>query len=174
VDLLYLTGFMGTGKSAVGPLVARALGYTYVDLDREVEQAAGATVPQIFAREGEAGFRRREAEALDAVSARDRCVVATGGGAVLSSTNRERMARTGHVVCLTASPAAIVRRTRRGRSRRPLLAGTGSLESRVRNLLAERSVYYAECHHMVDTTGRPVAAVAKEIVTLHREGAWRR
>ena len=59
MDLLYLTGFMGTGKSAVGPLVARALGYTYVDLDREVEQAARMTVPQIFAREGETGFRRR-------------------------------------------------------------------------------------------------------------------
>jgi shikimate kinase len=174
VDLLYLTGFMGTGKSAVGPLVARALGYTYVDLDREVERTAGMSVPDIFAREGEATFRHRETEALNAVSQRDRCVVATGGGVVIAAANRARMARTGHVVCLTASPAAIVRRTGRGRRRRPLLAGEGSLEARVRNLLAERAVYYRECHHMVDTTGRPVAAVAKEIVKLHREGAWRR
>lgn len=174
MDLLYLTGFMGTGKSAVGPLAARALGYTYVDLDREIERAAGMTVPEIFAQEGEAAFRVREGEALERVSRRRRCVVATGGGVVLSDANRSRMARSGHVVCLTASPAAIVRRTRRGRGRRPLLAGPGSVESRVRGLLAERAACYAECHHMVDTTGRSVAAVARQIVELHREGEWRR
>jgi shikimate kinase len=169
---------MGTGKSAVGPLAARALGYTYVDLDREIEQAAGMSVPKIFAEKGEPAFRALESEALERISTRDGCVVATGGGVVLSRANRRLMARTGHVVCLTASPAAIVRRTARGRKRRPLLngpdAGGGDLGATVRRLLAERAPFYGECHHMVDTTGRPVVAVAREVVALHREGAWRR
>jgi shikimate kinase len=174
LTLLYLTGFMGTGKSAVGPQAARALGYTYIDLDRVIAQAARMTVPEIFEREGEASFRARESAALAEVSGRDRCVVATGGGVVLSEANRRRMAETGHVVCLTASVEAIVRRTGRGRGRRPLLAGEGDLDARVRTLLAEREPFYRECHHIVDTTGRSVAQVAKEIVELHREGAWRR
>jgi shikimate kinase len=166
---------MGTGKSAVGPLAARALGYTYVDLDREIEQAAGMSVPQIFAEKGEPAFRALETEALARVSRRARCVVATGGGVVLSEANRRLLARTGHVVCLTASAAAILRRTARTRRRRPLLADTGSdLTTTVRKLLAERGPYYRECHHMVDTTGRPVTAVAREVAALHREGAWRR
>jgi len=172
---------MGTGKSAVGPLVARALGYTYVDLDREIEQAAGMSVSHIFARQGEPAFRALEAEALTGVSRRERCVVATGGGVVLSTANRRLMARTGHVVCLTASAAAVVRRTARTRQRRPLLADAkgdanarGDLTGTVRRLLKERAPFYGECHHMVDTTGRPVTAVAREVVALHREGAWRR
>jgi shikimate kinase len=167
---------MGTGKSAVGPLAARALGYTYVDLDREIEQAAGMSVPKIFAQKGEPGFRALEAEALLRVSRRDGCVVATGGGVVVSPANRRLLARTGHVVCLTASAAAIVRRTARSRRRRPLLADPegGDVTATVRRLLEARAPYYAECHHMVDTTGRPVAAVAREVVALHREGAWRR
>lgn len=166
---------MGTGKSAVGPLVARALGYTYVDLDREIEQAAGMTVPHIFARQGESAFRALEAQALHRVSQRERCVVATGGGVVLSEANRRLLAGTGHVVCLAASPAAIVRRTARARHRRPLLdPKAGDLTATVRRLLAERAPFYGECHHMVDTTGRPVAAVAREVAALHLEGAWRR
>jgi shikimate kinase len=166
---------MGTGKSAVGPLVARALGYTYVDLDREIEQAAGMSVAKIFAARGEPAFRALEAEALSQVSRRERCVVATGGGIVLSAANRRLLARTGHVVCLTASPAAIIRRTARTRQRRPLLdPKAGDLTATVRSLLAERAPFYRECHHMVDTTGRPVAAVAREVAALHLEGAWRR
>lgn len=165
---------MGTGKSAVGPLAARTLGYTYIDLDRVIAEAARMTVPEIFAQEGEASFRARESEALAEVSAREGCVVSTGGGVVLSEANRRRMAETGHVVCLTASPEAIVRRTRRGRARRPLLAGEDDLDAKVRTLLAEREPFYRECHHIVDTTDRSVDAVAEEIVTLHREGAWRR
>lgn len=164
---------MGTGKSAVGPLVARTLGYTYVDLDREIERAAGMSVPKIFARQGESAFRALESKALAEVSRRAACVVATGGGAVLSEANRRLMADTGHVVCLTASPAAIVRRTSRTRHRRPLLTGEGDLTRRVKALLAARAAAYEACHHMVDTTGRPVAAVAREVAALHREGAWR-
>lgn len=165
---------MGTGKSAVGPLAARALGYAYVDLDKVIEQAARMSIPEIFEKEGEASFRERESDALRQVVRRERCVVATGGGIVLRSENRELMARHGHVVCLSASPAAIVRRTGRGRARRPVLGTGGSLSGRVAELLKEREPYYRECHHIVDTTGRPVEEVAREVVRLHLEGAWKR
>ncbi|MDH4229147.1 MAG: shikimate kinase [Nitrospirota bacterium] len=174
MECLFLTGFMGTGKSVVGPLVARHLGYEFVDLDRVIERAAGKSIPKLFETEGEAAFRSRETDALRQVARRDGCVVATGGGAVTIAENRRIMAATGHVVCLTASVAAIVRRTRRHRAGRPLLDTGGSLASQVESLLEARAPYYRECHHVVDTTGRPVDDVAREVVRLHREGTWKR
>jgi len=173
VDLLFLTGFMGAGKSAVGPLVAESLGYTYVDLDRVIEQHAGMNIPDIFKNLGEDAFRDRESAALRDVATREGCVVSTGGGAVIREENRRLMAASGHVVCLSASPEAIVRRTKKGRSRRPVLGEGGDLLAQVTGLLEERTPYYQQCHHIIDTTDRPVTQVADEVVRLHREGAWR-
>lgn len=174
LDRIYLTGFMGTGKSAVGPLAARSLGYEFVDLDKVIEKAAHSTIPDIFKTEGEEGFRQRETDALMAVSRKNRVVVATGGGAVIRPENRKCMAESGHVICLTASPTAIVRRTRKKRARRPVLGTEGDLAARIEELMSERAPFYGECHHMVDTTKRPVESVAREVVQLHREGAWKK
>jgi shikimate kinase len=171
---LFLTGFMATGKSVVGPRAAHALGYAVVDLDRDIEHRAGKPIPQIFADGGEAPFRDLEAAALLAASRRDDCVIITGGGCVIRQGNRDLMAQSGHVVCLWATPQAIVRRTRRGRTGRPLLDGTHNPLERVTALLAEREAFYRKCHHIVDTTGRTVEAVTAEVVRLHREGAWKR
>jgi len=165
---------MGTGKSAVGPLAARSLGYEYIDLDKVIERAAGMPIPKIFETEGEASFRARETDALRQMAQRDQCVIATGGGVVLSKENRDLMAASGHVVCLSASAAAIVRRTRRQRAARPVLDTGGDLLARIQALLAEREAYYRECHHLIDTTGRPVDDVAREVVRLHREQEWKR
>ena len=165
---------MGTGKSAVGPLAARALGYAFVDLDKVIEQAAHSTISKIFETEGEDGFRQRETDALVAVSRKNQVVVATGGGVVIRAENRKCMAASGHVVCLTASPTAIVRRTRKKRAKRPVLGTEGDLTLRVEELMSERAPFYGECHHMVDTTKRPVESVAREVVQLHREGEWKK
>lgn len=164
---------MGTGKSAVGPLAARALNYEFIDLDRVIERAARKTIPEIFESEGEAGFRDRESAALRQVARGNACVVATGGGVVMREENRTLMAESGHLICLTASVAAIVRRTRRQRGKRPMLGTSGNLTERVKALIAEREPYYKACHHIIDTTGRPADAVAREVVRIHREGAWR-
>lgn len=165
---------MAAGKSAVGPRAAHALGYAVVDLDREIEHQAGRPIPQIFADDGEAAFRDLEAAALATAATRENCVIITGGGCVIRADNRRLMARSGHVVCLWATPHAIVRRTRRGRTGRPLLDGAKAPLEHVTAMLAEREAFYRECHHIVDTTGRTVEAVTAEVVRLHREGAWKR
>jgi shikimate kinase len=156
---VFLIGFMATGKTTVGRLVARRRGWTFVDLDESIVAAAGMPVAEIFAREGEAGFRRREAEALRAAAARRRTVIATGGGAACREENLTTMLGAGRVVALSATPAEVLRRTGRG-SGRPLLDGKADSLGTAASLLAAREPFYARAHHTVDTVGKAPAEVA--------------
>jgi len=158
---IFLTGFMGTGKTAIGRALAARLGKEFLDLDAEVERRSGRSIQAIFAADGEASFRRIEAETLRDVAARD-IVVATGGGAIVATENAETMHRHGPVVGLTASVEEILRRTSSDTAR-PLLAGDGR-EGRVRSLLAARAGAYARADIQVDTTQKPVTAVVDEIL----------
>jgi chorismate synthase len=117
---VYLSGPSGAGKSTVGALVAQALGLPFVDLDREIEREAGVAIPEIFAREGEAGFRRREQAALERAAAGARAVIALGGGAETRRTARDVLRRTGDVLWLHA-PVAILAARLAGDAVRPLL-----------------------------------------------------
>src|SRR5215218_9493482 len=110
---VFLVGPMGSGKSAVGRQLARLLGLRFVDSDDEIEARTGVDIAYIFEREGEAGFRSREAEIIDDLSRRDGLVLATGGGAVLDAGSRERLRSRGHVVYLRTSVDQQVARTRR-------------------------------------------------------------
>lgn len=92
---VFLTGFMGAGKSAVGARLAARLDLEFVDLDAEIESAAGCSIAELFARDGEAGFRRLERSALERVARRENVVVATGGGTVAAADNRELIASAG-------------------------------------------------------------------------------
>jgi shikimate kinase len=139
---LVLIGPMGAGKSSLGRRVAQALGMTFVDLDREIEARAGTEIPTIFACEGEAGFRRREREALADVLTRDGCVIASGGGAVLDSHSRALMRDRGFMVSLQIDVDEQLARLANDRSR-PLLAGADRAEVLAR-LAAERAPLYAE------------------------------
>src|SRR3990172_1200327 len=126
---LFLTGFSGTGKSAVAALVAKALGWRAIDTDKLVEEAAGRSIPEIFDHDGEARFRELEREAVVRAASEDNAVVATGGGAALAVENRRAIAD-GLVVCLDARPEAILKRLRSEDvpvSERPLLAGDDPL-----------------------------------------------
>jgi len=165
---------MATGKSAVGPRAARALGYATADLDRDIERTAGKSIPLIFDEDGETAFRDIESTCLKVTCERDNCVIITGGGIVIREENRRIMAASGHVVCLWASPTSIVRRTRRGRSGRPLLDEVSDPMAHITQMLNEREPYYRECHHIIDTTGRTVAEVSTEVVRLHRLEAWKK
>src|SRR5689334_23190909 len=138
---VFLTGFMATGKTAVGRALARRLGRRFVDLDEAVERASGIAVAEIFARFGEVGFRERERETLVSLCADDDAVVATGGGSVLDPRNRRAMRASGTIVCLTAPPQAILVRAGSGADR-PLLAGAGNRAERITKLLAERADAY--------------------------------
>lgn len=158
---IFLTGFMGTGKSTVGRTLAARLGRPFVDLDAEIERRAGRSIRQIFADVGEPEFRRLESRTLEELAPSD-IVLATGGGAVLAAENRATMRRNGPVVCLQAGVAEILRRTGRDDSR-PLLAGEDR-EARVRRLLAERATAYADADWMIETDRTPVATIVERIV----------
>jgi shikimate kinase len=160
---IILVGPMGSGKSAVGRLLAQRLDLALVDSDAEIEARTGVDIAYIFEREGEAGFRCREAEVLDDITQRPGVLVATGGGAVLDARTRARLRSRGCVVYLRTSVDQQLARTRRG-AQRPLLMSPdprGTLE----RLMGQRAALYEEVADViVDTDGRKVGAVVDEIV----------
>ncbi|MEM7787818.1 MAG: shikimate kinase, partial [Bacteroidota bacterium] len=164
---VYLTGFMASGKSTVGPLLADRLGYRFVDLDWLVEAQTGRTILDLFA-EGEAVFRAAEAEALRETTRGPKVVVSTGGGTLAEAANLHTARHAGVVVWLRASPATTV--TRLGDAAgRPMLAGDDgrplrgeALDARIRVLLGAREPFYAQADLVADADGRP-EAVARDI-----------
>src|SRR5512133_769870 len=133
---IVLTGFMGTGKTTIGRLVAARLGRPFVDLDDLIVEQAGKPVTEIFAQDGEAAFRALEAEACANVSMPAGLVVATGGGAVVNVANLEALATGGLLICLEAEPEIVLARLAGGDDR-PMLWAPDRL-ARLRALLAER------------------------------------
>jgi shikimate kinase len=157
--IVYLVGMPGAGKSVVGRELAGRLGVPFIDLDAEIERHAGARVTDIFASEGEAAFRAREASALTDVSMHDPAVVACGGGVVLEPANRITLRNTGVAVFLDV-PLEQLRDRVRPAADRPLIRSEGDLE----RLLADREPLYREfAAHVVDGTGPP-GDVAEAIV----------
>ncbi|MEM7430365.1 MAG: shikimate kinase AroK [Pseudomonadota bacterium] len=162
VQNLFLIGPMGAGKSAVGRQLARLLHLDFVDSDDEIEARTGVDIPFIFEKEGEAGFRKREAKVVDDLSSRQGVVLATGGGVVMDSQNRNVLGARGFVVYLYTTVDQQVERTSRGRER-PMLA-TGDSREILEKLLEIRDPLYREIADLVVATdGRKVKAVADEI-----------
>jgi shikimate kinase len=165
-ELLFLIGPRGSGKTTVAALLAESLGWAWVDADAIVEERAGCSIRDIFAAEGEAGFRAREAAVLEELCGRERAVIATGGGVVLRPENRRRLREAGHVVWLRADCETLWRRISTDGStggRRPALLGGGPEE--VAAVVAQREPLYRECAHAaVETAGRAPAEVAAEVL----------
>ncbi len=154
---------MGTGKSAVGRLLAKRLNRPFLDLDKSIEKEIGQTVPQIFEREGEAGFRRLEKQAVQRAAALNGHVVATGGGVMMDEENIRTLKSSGVLVCLTANPDVILKRTEATLAFRPMLGG-GNPRERIEELLRLRAPFYAQADVTMDTTDRLVHEVAEEIL----------
>jgi shikimate kinase / 3-dehydroquinate synthase len=150
---IFLVGLMGAGKTTIGRQLARRLGKRFVDSDHEIEARTGATIAWIFEIEGEASFRRREAEMIRELSSQDGLVLATGGGAVLDPANRALLAERGTVIYLRAGINSILQRTAHDKSR-PLLQ-TADPRARLEELLAARDPLYCEIADLVIDTGRP-------------------
>tara|TARA_R110000782_G_scaffold156329_5_gene248451 strand:+ start:648 stop:1124 length:477 start_codon:yes stop_codon:yes gene_type:complete len=154
---------MGAGKSAVGRYLARTLHLTFVDSDDEIESRTGVDIPFIFEKEGEPGFRKREAVVIDDLSKMDGVVLATGGGAILDPDSRSRLGGRGFVVYLFTSVDQQFARTERGRER-PLLENGDPYET-LTTLLDIRDPLYREIADIVVATdGRKVKSVANEII----------
>ena len=154
---------MGTGKSAVGKMLARKLNRPFVDLDRQIEKEAGRTVQQIFERDGEPAFRQRETKVVREAAARKGHVIATGGGVMCNEENVQALKSSGVLICLTASADAILERTSASLVSRPLLAG-GDPKERISELLKLRAPTYAPVDVTIDTTGRTLQEVSEEIL----------
>lgn len=159
---IWLVGLSGAGKSTIGPILARRLGWTFVDLDGEIERRAGAAVTDLFERGGEDGFRSAEAEASDALLDRTRIVVATGGGWMARDDIR-RGGRGCARVWLRVSPQTAARRLAADPAVRPLLAGH-DVEGALRELLERRSRSYAEAEIAVETEGRSPGEVVDRLL----------
>ena len=157
---IFLVGFMGSGKTSVGAILAREMGCRFVDLDREIERRSGLSIAEIFEREGESGFRRLESLALRETAALHDVVVATGGGTLTRWENRDFIQRHGIAVWLDAPLDTMLQRCRDG-AQRPLLGPHDSMET----LLSSRIAFYRGADHRVDaSTGSP-EEVARRIVS---------
>ena len=171
---LVLVGFMGTGKTVVGAQLAKRLGWPFVDTDALIEQAAGMSIPRIFATRGEVAFRAQEREVCKQVADKARTVIATGGGILLDLANRDALQEHGVLVLLTADPAEIARRLWESadHEERPLLGADPA--GRVEELLRERAPVYSSVSFKVDTTGLSHHEVGDRVLELYASVLRRR
>jgi len=161
-DNVFLVGPMGSGKSAVGRQLAARLGLAFIDSDAEIEALTGVDIPYIFEKEGEAGFRTRERDVLDGLTARTGVLVATGGGAVLDPDTRARLRSRGCVVYLRTSVNQQLARTRRS-GHRPLLNAPDPLGTLARLMQVRAPLYEETADLVVETDSRKVKSVVEEI-----------
>ncbi len=160
--IIFLIGFMGSGKTTFGQQLSQALDYAFIDMDAYIEKRAKMTVPQIFSTKGEAYFRRLETEAIEELKKQNQCVVATGGGAPCFNDNLKRMNNIGRTVYLQLSPEKLAHRLSLDSAERPVLEGKSGkdLLQHVTQKLKEREPFYRQAHDVID------ADKPKELLSL--------
>ena len=169
---IVLIGFMGSGKSTIGRLIAGRLGFQFVDTDALLVQRAGMEIPEIFQREGEERFRDLETAGLESLTHLQRCVIATGGGVVLRERNRELLRELGFVVLLTAREEVIFERVSRN-AKRPLLQTPNPRETVAALLAARQPAYAAAAQWTLDNSMLSHAETADAVVSEARRAfAW--
>jgi len=162
---IFLVGMMGAGKTSVGRILAKRLQKTFYDSDHVIEDRTGVKIPVIFEIEGEAGFRVRESAVVDELTALRDIVLATGGGAVLSEKNRDRLRTRGTVVYLRASVRDLLNRTRHDKNR-PLLQAADP-RARLTELYEKRDPLYREVAHLtVDTGNQSLTSLVNRLCQL--------
>jgi shikimate kinase len=161
---IYLVGFMGTGKTAVGQELAKKKKWQFLDLDRLIELREKRTIADIFAKGGESYFRRLESRVLKEVVSQNNFVVACGGGIVINKENIKVMKETGIIICLSATPEVILKRTS-GYLQRPLL-NVKDPKKQIELLLKIRQPYYALADKTIDTSKSSVKEVVDRILKL--------
>ncbi|NLF45017.1 MAG: shikimate kinase [Syntrophomonadaceae bacterium] len=165
---IILTGFMGAGKSTVGMRLAERLKMEFVDLDREIEKVTGMSVNQIFKRYGEIRFRSEENLMVEKLAKRNGLVIATGGGTVLREENMQILRNNGIIILLEASPEDIFARVSRKRGTRPLLRKNLTIEN-IEAMLADRDPFYQQADHRINTSGKDLDTIVKEIMNQCRK-----
>jgi len=159
-----LIGYMGTGKTAVGEILAEKLGLKLIETDTFVEQKSGMSIPKIFEKEGEIGFREREIAAVREIASVKNTVIACGGGIVLNRINIERLKESSVIVCLTASPKTIMKRTSGQAGQRPLLEVDNVLKT-ITDMLKFRRPFYDRAADITINTNRLLpGTIAEKII----------
>lgn len=163
---LALTGFMGTGKSTVGRILAEQLHFDFVDTDELIERRAGKSIARIFAEEGEPAFREWERQVVGELAARRRTIIATGGGLGANEIHVAALREHALVVCLWSTAEGVYGRVR-SQSHRPLLQGPNPLQ-KIRELLAARGPSYKKADVLISTEFRSVRDVAEHVIHQFR------
>ena len=163
---LALIGFMGTGKTSVGRLVAEQLHFDYLDTDELIQSRAGRPIVEIFSTDGEAAFRKMESELVGELAARAKTVIATGGGLPMNPQNLASLKTHALVVCLWASPEKIWERVK-NQTHRPLLHDANP-QKKIRELLAAREPFYRQADVLLNTELRSIREVAQQVVYQFR------
>lgn len=166
---LYLVGFMGVGKSAIGRRVARELGFRFIDSDHQIEKEQGRRIPEIFDQEGEAYFRKLERAFVEHGHPSENCVVSCGGGLVVQPGMKELLKEKGVVICLFASADSIIERTSRNKNR-PLL-NVPDPKAKVLELLAQREPIYMDSGACITTEGRTIPEVVRHMIRSYKSNA---
>jgi shikimate kinase len=150
--LIFLVGFMGSGKSTVGQRLARRLGYSFIDMDARIEGEYGMTINEIFEKLGEKAFREMENQLLEEMFTRQDAVISTGGGLPCTGNNMDLINRSGVSIYLKMEPATLLNRLSRGKSRRPLIRHLShtEMEEFIHMKLREREPFYLKAHHTVN------------------------
>ena len=162
IENLALIGFMGTGKSSVGRLVAHLLHFTFLDTDKVIEARAGKTITEIFEQDGEPAFREWEKRVVEELTRRTKTVISTGGGLPANENNLASLKTHALVVCLWASPETIYERVR-DHAHRPLLNAPDP-HAKIRELLAVREPFYRQGDVLLNTERRTVHDVAMQVL----------
>lgn len=161
---IVLVGFMGCGKSKVSRLLADVLGWPRYSTDKIIEKSEGRTIPEIFAQEGEAYFRRLEAKLVSKLSTKKKSIIDCGGGVVINSTNIKKLKKNGNLFYLNASPESLYENIKLGKVR-PLLQVENPL-ARVRSLLRQRQKFYGQADFVIDGNFKSVPEMAEQILGI--------
>lgn len=168
--LLYLTGFMGSGKSTIGPIVANTLGWQFIDLDREIEEREETSVSKIFETKGENYFRELETKVLLEVSQKEDAVISLGGGTIINEPNLKTVKESGILIYLKLSPESAYKRLKFKKDR-PIFSNIESVSlskhdflNKITSLMAMRTKYYEQADAIIDTDSLSIGSVVDEIV----------
>lgn len=162
-----LIGFMGSGKSSIGPMLAQKLNYRFVDTDTLIEEKAGQKIPDIFAKQGEKAFREMETAVLEDLAKETNLVIATGGGIILREKNRDLLENSTFLVSLITSPEIIFERTRTDNNR-PLLQDPNPL-LKIKTMLSERKAFYEIGNLQINTDSDSVEHICKMIFERYQK-----
>src|SRR5690554_6409487 len=170
-QIIYLTGFMGSGKSTIGPILANTLGWDFYDLDRVIENKTGKKVREIFEQDGESFFRSLETETLKELSELDKTIISLGGGTMANAENIKTLKSTGKTIYLNMSVQAAVKRLKFKRDR-PVLNNFNEdfseedLKNKINDLMQKRISYYQQADYTVDTEASSVGKTVDKIVKI--------